>query len=82
VTSFNRDGSAKGFILYAIDNSDLSVLALLNLSAALNTVDHQILLQRLETSFGVGGLALEWFRSYLTNGVLRHILFDSDAHVV
>ena len=53
-------------ILYAIDTGDLSVLALLDLSAALETVDHEILLQRLETSFGVGGLVLEWFRSYLT----------------
>ena len=53
-------------ILHAIDTGDLSVLAL-DLSAAFDTVDHGILLQRLETSFGVGGLVLDWYRSYLTN---------------
>jgi len=53
-------------ILHAIDNEDLSVLALLDLSAAFDAGDHEILLQRIKSSFGVGGLALEWFRSYLT----------------
>jgi len=52
-------------ILAALDNGDLTALALLDLSAAFDTVDHQILLQRLNVSFGVRGVALDWFRSYL-----------------
>jgi len=74
-------------ILYAIDNGDLSVLALIDLSAAFDTVDHEILLlQRIETSFGVGGLAREWFKilsnQQSTARSLSHSLFNSDADVV
>ena len=52
-------------ILLAIDRGDLAVLALLDLSAAFDTVDHDTLLRRLETSYGLAGSVISWFRSYL-----------------
>ena len=56
-------------ILYAVDDGDLSVLALLDLSAAFDTVDHDFLLTWLKVSFGIRGAALDWFWSYVTNRV-------------
>ena len=52
-------------ILRAVDGGDLAVLALLELSAAFDTVDHETLLHRLKQSYGLGGRVHDWFRSYL-----------------
>ena len=52
-------------LLNAMDEDKISVLLLLDLSAACDTIDHQILLSRLETVFGIRSTALQWFRSYL-----------------
>ena len=49
-------------ILHALDNGDVTVVTLLDLSAAFDTIDHNILCQRLES-----GTPLDWFRSYLSN---------------
>ena len=59
-------------ILLAVDRGDFAALILLDLSAAFDTVDHEILLQRLRTSFGINGVALQWFQSYLT-GRTQHV---------
>ena len=52
-------------ILTATSKGNITLLGLLDMSAAFDTVDHGILLHRLETSFGVSGSALAWFQSFL-----------------
>ena len=54
-------------ILKTIDHRQDAVLVLLGLSAALDTTDYTILVERLESYFDISKLALCWFRSYLEN---------------
>jgi len=60
-------------ILLALDGGNLTVLTLLDLSAASDTVDHETLIKRLEVSFGLRGTMLGCFRSYL-DGRTQYIL--------
>jgi len=54
-------------ILLALDSGDLAMLTLLYLSAAFDTVDHYILLERLNISYGISHSVLGWLTNYLSN---------------
>jgi hypothetical protein len=72
-------------ILQSVDRGDVAVLILLDLSAAFDTVDHDILLQRLQCSFGIDDSVLSWLQSYLcgrTQYVFRGHLKSSTAQLV
>ena len=56
-------------LLRAVDQHQVVILVLLDLSAAFDTIDHGILLSRLQNRFGVCGQSLQWFRSYLADRV-------------
>jgi len=52
-------------ILVNMDNQKLTQLIMIDLSAAFDTVDHQLLCDTMHTSFGVSSQALQWISSYL-----------------
>ena len=53
-------------LLLAADGGQVSALCLLDLTAAFDTVDHDLLILRLERQYGIRGVVLEWLRSYLS----------------
>uniref|UniRef100_A0A803J2B7 Reverse transcriptase domain-containing protein n=1 Tax=Xenopus tropicalis TaxID=8364 RepID=A0A803J2B7_XENTR len=58
-------------LLMARDRGECSILILLDLSTAFDTVDHEILLNRLQEYCGIDGLVLQWFSSFLAGRTQR-----------
>ena len=59
-------------IFTALDSGSGAVLLMLDLSAAFDTIDHGILLSRLNSLYSISGDVLDWFKSYLSNRVQRN----------
>ena len=67
-------------LLLYLDDDSCVLLVMLDLSAAFDTVNHSILLDRLENCFGIKAEAKEWLRSYFCDRkqVVRIDGVDSD----
>ena len=62
----------------ALDDQKVTFLIMLDLSAAFDTVDSEILLQKLYQDFRITGTVQSWFKSYLTDRSFR--VFVSGAY--
>ena len=62
-------------ILMNMNNQEVTLLVLLDLSAAFDTINHTLLLRRLQSRFGFTGTALAWLRSYLSNR-FQYVVID------
>ena len=61
----------KDDITRALDKNHATFLIMLDLSAAFDTIDHGILFHQFEHDFGIKGMALQWFKSYMSGRTFR-----------
>ena len=66
-------------ILCSLDDHYDVILVMLDLSAAFDTIDHNILFSRLEHRFGIGGTALKWIMSYFSDRTQRVVIGDEKS---
>ena len=53
-------------IIESVENKEVTMATFLDLSKAFDTIDHDILIKKL-LKYGLRGVALDWFKSYLTD---------------
>jgi hypothetical protein len=58
-------------VLRGFDENQATIVIFLDLSAAFDTIDPEKLLQIMRDELGITGVALEWFRSFLTGRTQR-----------
>ena len=65
---------------FNIDRGDVNAVVFLDFKKAFDTVDHDILLSKMNLH-GILGIARDWFRSYLTNRTLRCLVYGSLSRI-
>ena len=58
----------------SFEHNESAIGLFTNLSKAFDTIDHNILLKKLEI-YGISGKHLQWFQNYLSNSK-RYVQFD------
>jgi len=66
----------------AADNGQVSAQCLLDLSAAFNTVDHDLLMRRLKRQYGLRSVVLQSFSSYLSGRTFQVVYRGSTSPTV
>ena len=69
-------------LLLAADNGDVSALCLLDLAVAFDTVDHDLMMLKLECQYGLHDVVVDWFRSYLCGRTYRVIHGGKTSYIV
>ena len=65
-------------IISELDRGNLVLLSMLDLSAAFDCVDHDILLNRRNTSYGIRSISHQWLTSYLSSRT-QSVRYNSSA---
>jgi hypothetical protein len=68
-------------IINSISQQKVTALCLLDLSAAFDTIDHSILIERLSSWFGLNGTVLSWMKSYLSHRSFKVTLNGTESSV-
>ena len=59
-----------------MDNGKLNGVVFLDIKKAFDSINHHILLNKMNEQFGIFGKELKWFQSYLTNRE-QHLLMEN-----
>jgi len=69
-------------LLQAADEGDVSAVCLHDLTAAFDTVDHDLMLLKLERQFSLRGIVLKWFQSYLCDRIFQVVYNGNTSYTV
>ena len=64
-------------LVCTMDKHDVAILVVLDLSATSDTVDNNVLLDRMHSLLGIGSTVLRWFRSYVTGRTQQVQIHDA-----
>ncbi|KAK3699222.1 hypothetical protein QZH41_002092 [Actinostola sp. cb2023] len=78
IASFTALLRVQSDIFMSMDRQEITLLVLLDLSAAFDTIDHEIMLEVLQSDFGVIGDALKWMKSFLS-GRKQHVVINDQS---
>ena len=64
-------------LLETIDKNQVTIVVMIDLSAAFDTIDIPILTRILQDEFGIHNTPLKWIESYLTNRTMKVLVEQS-----